>query len=67
MNKDMRKLVKELDAQGFAVVISASNRIVVSTHDGRFVVVISGNAGDWRAIRNGLAALRRAGFRWPPG
>lgn len=64
MDKDMRKLVKALEAQGFTVEISAKQHVIVK-RGGRIVAVFAGTASDWRAIRNGLAALRRAGFEWP--
>jgi biotin operon repressor len=61
MDKDLRKIVKALEAQGFEVETTSKGHIVV-TRDG----VLIATASDWRSIRNGLAPLRRAGFRWPP-
>ena len=61
MDKDLRKVVKELEAQGF----TAKGHITV-TRDGRVVAVFSGTPSDWRSMRNALARLRHAGFRWPP-
>lgn len=65
MDKDLRKIVKALEAQGFEVVTTAKGHLMVS-RDGEVVAVLAGTASDWRSLRNGLAPLRRAGFRWPP-
>lgn len=65
MNKDLRKIVEALRSQGFEVEETAKQHLVVSK-DGRRVATLSGTASDWRSIRNGLARLKRAGFRWPP-
>lgn len=65
MDKDMRKIVKALEAQGFEVQTTKKGHIAVY-RDGEFVAMFAGTTSDWRAIRNGLASLRRAGFRWPP-
>lgn len=65
MDKDLKKIVKALEAQGFEVERTKKGRIAVY-RDGRFVAMFAGSAGDWRAIKNGLASLKRAGFKWPP-
>ena len=65
MDKDLRKVVKELEAQGFETRVTAKGHITV-TRDGRVVAVFSGTPSDWRSMRNALARLRHAGFRWPP-
>jgi hypothetical protein len=65
MDKDLRKMVKALQAQGFEVEVTSKGHIVVS-RGGKLIATFSGTASDWRSIRNGLAPLRRAGFRWPP-
>ncbi|GAB3174297.1 hypothetical protein GCM10027059_46330 [Myceligenerans halotolerans] len=65
MNKDLRKIVKALEAQGFEVDVTARGHIVVS-RNGQLIATFSGTASDWRSIRNSLAPLKRAGFRWPP-
>jgi len=65
MDKDLRKVVKELKAQGFDVAVTKRGHLMVS-RDGRVVATFSGTASDWRSFRNGMAAVRRAGFRWPP-
>lgn len=65
MDKDLRKIVKALEAQGFEVQTTKRGNVTVY-RDGALIATFSGNASDWRAIRNGLAPLKRAGFRWPP-
>lgn len=65
MDKDLRKIVKALEAQGFEVETTSKGHLVV-TRDGVLIATFSGTASDWRSIRNSLAPLKRAGFRWPP-
>jgi hypothetical protein len=65
MDKDLKKIIKALEAQGFEVTVTRKQHIAVSK-DGRFVVMFAGTASDWRSMRNGIAAARRAGFQWPP-
>lgn len=65
MDKELRKLVKALEAQGFEVVPTARQHLMVLL-DGKVIATISGTASDWRSIRNALARLKRAGFQWPP-
>lgn len=65
MDKDLRKIVKALKDQGFDVEVTGKGHLMV-TRDGALIATFSGTASDWRSIRNGLAPLKRAGFRWPP-
>lgn len=65
MDKDLRKLIKALEAQGFDVEITARQHVMVFK-DGALVVTFSGTPSDWRAMKNGIAKARRFGFRWPP-
>lgn len=65
MDKELRKIVKALEAQGFEVSVTKRQHVVVA-RDGRVIATFSGTASDWRSIRNGLSYLKRAGFRWPP-
>ncbi|WP_299039680.1 hypothetical protein [uncultured Pseudokineococcus sp.] len=65
MNKDVRKVVKALERQGFDVVTTANGHLMVSK-GGEVIAVLAGTASDWRSLLNGLAPLKRAGFRWPP-
>jgi hypothetical protein len=65
MDKDMKKIVKALESQGFDVEVTRKGHLMVY-RDGRLVTTFSGTASDWRAMKNGIAKARRAGFRWPP-
>lgn len=65
MDKDMKKLIRALKAQGFEVEISKRGHPMVY-REGRLVATFSGTSSDWRAMKNGIARVRRAGFRWPP-
>lgn len=65
MDKDLRPIVKALKAQGFDVEVTSRGHVMV-TRDGELIATFSGTSSDWRSIRNGLAPLKRAGFRWPP-
>lgn len=63
MHKDLRKLVKALEEQGFDVEPSSKGHQIVRK-DGRRVATIAGTASDSRARMNAVADLRRAGFVW---
>lgn len=65
MHKDLRKIVKALEEQGFEVAVSSKGHLLVS-RDGEVIAVLAGTPSDWRSLLNGLAPLKRAGFRWPP-
>ena len=65
MDKDTRKVLDEAERQGFEVRHSAKGYPLIY-RDGEFIVKASQTPGDQRAIRNLIAALRRAGFVWPP-
>ncbi len=65
MDKDTRKLIRELERQGFAWKRSGKGYPLVY-RDGRFVTKLAQTPSDRRGWKNALSALRRAGFRWPP-
>lgn len=65
MDKDLRKIVKALEAQDFEVVTTRNGHLMVY-REGRWVGTFAGTPSDRRGILNTLARLRRAGFRWPP-
>ena len=64
MNKDLRKLTKALEDQGFSVRVSKRGHILVFNAEG-LVATFSGTPSDWRSLKNSMAALRRAGFKSP--
>lgn len=66
MDKELRKIVKALEDQGFEVTTTKRQHIQVRK-DGHLIVTMSGTPSDHRSLLNGLARLKRAGFRWPPG
>lgn len=66
MDKDTRRLVKELERQGFETRATKRGRIIVA-FEGDWITTLSRNPSDWRANRNALAQLKRAGFRYPEG
>lgn len=61
MNKDVRQLIRELDAQHFEVRPTRKGHYLVAK-GGTVVAGLPGTPSDWRSLRNSLAALRRAGF-----
>lgn len=65
MDKDLKKIRKALHAQGFETELTKRGHLMVFKN-GRAVATFSGTASDWRALKNGLAKARRAGFQWPP-
>ena len=65
LDKDLRKVVKALEAQEFTVRRTRKGHLAV-TKDGQHVTVFAGTTSDQRSLRNGIAAARRAGFEWPP-
>lgn len=66
MNKELRKIAKALEAQGFEVTVTSKQHLLVRK-DGKAIATISGTPSDHRSLLNGLSRLKRAGFRWPPG
>lgn len=66
MDKDLKKVLAAVTKAGYVVVISRRGHPEVYTAEGQWVTTFSGTPGDRRAMRNGLAPLKRRGFRWPP-
>lgn len=64
MDKDMKKLIKALESQGFEIRFTKKGHVTVG-RDGKIVATLAGTASDWRGGRNALARLKRAGFRPP--
>lgn len=60
MDKDLRKIVKALEDQGFEVTVTKRGHVVV-TRDGQMIATFSGTASDWRSIpqRPGLPETGR--------
>lgn len=66
MRSDLRRLLRELDKQGFRTEKTRSGLRFVPPQQGRPVVHVHGSPSDWRAMRNVERDLRAAGYR-PPG
>lgn len=62
MNKDLRKLIRLAESQGFEASVTRKGHVEFRK-DGVRVATFSGTPSDHRAWRNSLAALRRAGLR----
>lgn len=62
MNKDMKKLIAQLEAQGFAAVIRKTGHVIV-VKDGVKVTTFSGTPSDHRGWKNSMSYLKRAGFK----
>ena len=65
MDKDLKKIDKALNAQGFETRLTKKGHLQVR-RDGRVVAIFAGTPSDGRSRRNSLAQARRAGFQWPP-
>lgn len=63
MATELARLVKALQAQGFTVTKTAKNHLLVRDPTGRAITTLAGTPSDWRSTRNGIATLKRAGFR----
>jgi len=64
MNRELREVLKALEAQDFTVRRTRRGHYFV-TKDGQRVATFAGTASDHRALANGIADAKRAGFRWP--
>jgi DUF1009 family protein len=65
--KDLKRLIKALEDQGFEVVIpKKGNQHPRVFLNGQWVTNLATTPSDWRGFRNAIAAARRFGFRWPP-
>ncbi|MFJ5989263.1 hypothetical protein [Lentzea sp. NPDC092896] len=63
MAKEIDKLLKELERQGFTYKLTRKQHYAVYGPEGHLVTVLSGTPSDRRSLKNGLAQLRAAGFR----
>ena len=61
--KDQRRLIRELERQGFDVRRGGNNHWQVRK-DGRLVTTLPSTPSERRGWLNGIAQLRRAGFVW---
>lgn len=63
MDKDTKKLLKAVEAQGFTYRKTAKGHYQIRDAGGQVVCVVAGTGSDWRGLRNAVAALKRAGFK----
>ncbi|OAZ40962.1 hypothetical protein A9Z40_03200 [Microbacterium arborescens] len=61
MHKELKKIRKALEAQGFETTVLRSGHLAVRK-DGRRVTTFSGSPSDGRSWKNSLADAKRAGF-----
>lgn len=54
MDKDLRKIVKALEEQGFEVATTSKGHLMV-LRNGEVIATFSGTPSDWRSIRNSLS------------
>jgi len=66
MDKDMKKLIQALEAQGYVVTYTRKGHPMVHTADRVFITTMASTPSERRGWRNAIAALRRHGFIWPP-
>ena len=64
--KDLRKLLKTCEEQGFSATKTARGHWIVRDTDGRAVTTMAGSPSDHRSWLNSLSHLKRAGLVWPP-
>ena len=65
LDKDLRKILKEAERQGFEVRATSDGHPMVY-RNGEFVSKVALTPSDHRGQRNLIAALKRHGFDWPP-
>lgn len=65
MNKEVKALLKDLDAAGWPTKrTSKGHHMVFHPETGRKVTTLAGTPSDPRSLKNSLADLKRAGFDW---
>ncbi|KAA9133771.1 hypothetical protein [Microbacterium caowuchunii] len=62
MKKELKKLVRELEAQGFTCTVTGQGHVIVRK-DGAWITVFSGTPSDGRSWKNSMGHAKRAGFR----
>ncbi len=66
MQKEIREIVEEAQRQGWRVRPLKSGHVLLLAPDGKSTATLPGTPSDWRSLKNAIAEMRRAGFRWPP-
>jgi len=65
VDKDTHKVLRAAEKQGFEIRTSAKGYPMIY-RDGVFITKTAQTPGDQRGLKNLIATLRRAGFKWPP-
>ena len=63
MDKEVKKLVKELEQQGWRVEERRSSRLMAYSPDGVTMVPIHKTPGDRKSLKNLVGQLRRGGYK----
>lgn len=61
--KEIRKLIRALEAQGWRVEETGSGHYQAYSPNGEDIVTIPGTPSDHRSMRNTMSRLKRAGFK----
>lgn len=62
--KEIKDLLKALEAQGFKVSKTRNNHYAVRNAKGEFITTLASTPSEYKGYANGIARLRRAGFVW---
>ncbi len=65
MHKELKRLVKALEAQGFTCEVTRNGHVIVR-QNGQRVTTFAGTPSDGRSWKNSMSHVKRAGFE-PPG
>lgn len=63
MHKDLKKIVKDAEAQGFTWEPCSNNHIMFRDAAGATVALFASTPSDPRSWKNSMGALKRAGFK----
>lgn len=66
MQKEVRELVEEAEAQGWRIRVQSNGHVTMFAPDGVGIVRVAGTPSDFRWRANTIAKMRRHGFVWPP-
>jgi len=64
MADDVREVVHEAERQGWRVEQTKKHYWKCYAPDGKTIVVLSSTPSDSRSTKNGIALMRKAGFKW---
>lgn len=64
--KEVREIVEEARRQGWRVEEGKRGHVKLFAPDGRTIVTLPSTPSDHRSLKNSIAEMRWAGFKWPP-